>query len=178
MTIADEDSLQQALEFAAAKHAGQVRKGGKPYISHPVEVAEILKKEGWGREVQITALFHDLLEDTDATEQEIEEIGGSEVLIAVKLLTKEPGYVMKDYIKGIRQNRIAFAVKAADRLHNLQSAVETGEEFKRRYILETLDWYLDFSPKIVQAVKDLAKTLENPMTELSFLYEPIDSWKE
>ncbi|MEE1046281.1 MAG: hypothetical protein U0M60_02530, partial [Clostridia bacterium] len=64
------------------------------------------------------------------------------------------------------------------RLHNLQCAIVTDEEFKRKYILETVDWYLDFSIDIRKAVKRLAESLETPMAELSFLYEPIESWKQ
>ena len=72
---------------------------------------------------------------------------------------------------------MAFAVKAADRLHNLECAVMTGVEFKRRYILETIDWYLDFSPEIKRAVKRLVESLDHPIAELSFLYDEVDSWK-
>ena len=84
---------------------------------------------------------------------------------------------MAEYVGAIRQNDIAFQVKAADRLHNLRSAFITSTEFKRKYILETVDWYLDFSNDIKVAVKELAQSLDEPMTEMSFLYEPIDSWK-
>ena len=48
------------------------------------------------------AFFHDLLEDTDATEEEIAQMGGPEVLAAVKALAKQPGYVMADYVAGVR----------------------------------------------------------------------------
>ncbi|MEF9988406.1 MAG: hypothetical protein RR797_04970, partial [Christensenella sp.] len=51
------------------------------------------------------------------------------------------------------------------------------QEFKRRYILETVDWYMDFSPEIPKAVKALAQSLETPLAELSFLYEPNHKWK-
>ena len=85
---------------------------------------------------------------------------------------------MADYIESIRRNEIAFAVKAADRLHNLQCALVTNAEFKRKYIYETVDWYLDFSPEIPKAVKALAESLDTPLTELSFLYEPIETWKK
>ena len=78
---------------------------------------------------------------------------------------------------GIRQNEIAFAVKAADRLHNLRCALVTDTEFKRKYIFETVDWYLDFSPEIPKAVKALAQSLDTPLAELPFLYEPIETWK-
>ena len=174
----DNKSLQLALEFAKVKHKGQKRIGGDDYITHPIAVSEIVKNQGFDENYQITALFHDLLEDTDTTEEEIVKNGNQEILEAIKLLTKEKGYDMAEYINAIKQNPVAFAVKAADRLHNLQCAIITDEEFKRKYILETIDWYLDFSPEIRKAVKRLAESLKTPMAELSFLYEPVESWKQ
>lgn len=173
----DEERLNNALSFATEKHKGQFRVGGDEYITHPMAVAEIVKEQGYGIDVQIAALFHDLLEDTDATESEILKLGNEEILKAVKLLTKKKGYNMAEYVAGIRQNKIAFAVKAADRLHNLRCAFVTNTEFKRKYILETVDWYLDFSPEIPKAVKALAESLDTPIIELPFLYEPIETWK-
>ena len=172
------DSVQVALEFAKEKHKGQKRIGGDDYITHPIAVAKIVKSEGLDENYQIAALFHDLIEDTDATEEEILKYGNKDILEAVILLTKKKGYDMAEYINAIKENPIAFAVKAADRLHNLQCAVVTDEEFKRKYILETIDWYLDFSLDIRKAVKRLAESLKTPMAELSFLYEPIESWKQ
>ena len=172
------ESYRLALEFAKAKHKGQKRIGGDDYITHPIAVSQIVKNQGFDEIYQIAALFHDLLEDTDATEEEILKYGNSKILEAVNLLTKKKGYDMAEYVGSIKQNPIAFAVKAADRLHNLQCAIVTDEEFKRKYILETVDWYLDFSPDIRKAVKRLTESLETPMAELSFLYEPIESWKQ
>ena len=171
------ERVRRALEFATLKHKGQKRIGGDDYITHPIAVYEIVKKQGYGEDFQITALFHDLLEDTNATEKEILEYGNQNVLTAVKLLTKIKGYDMQTYIEGIKGNQIAFIVKSADRLHNLQCALATGVEFKRKYILETVDWYLDFSIDIKKAVKNLAESLDVPIAELSFLYTPIESWK-
>ena len=175
--MCDIQKISRALEFASQKHKGQKRIGGKDYISHPIAVCEMVKEQGYGEDYQITALFHDLLEDTDATESEILEYGNQNVVAAVKLLTKEKGFDMKNYIDGIKSNPIAFAVKCADRLHNLQCALVTNVEFKRKYILETVDWYLDFSKDIKLAVKKLAESLDTPILELSFLYNPIESWK-
>ncbi len=172
------ESYELALKFATKKHKGQKRIGGDDYITHPIAVSEIVKDAGLSEHYQIAALFHDLLEDTDATEEEILQYGNNEILTAVKLLTKKKGYIMAEYVNAIRQNPIAYVVKAADRLHNLQCAIVTDEEFKRKYILETIDWYLDFSPDIRKAVKKLAESLKTPMAELSFLYEPIESWKQ
>ena len=59
--------LEAAIEFASVKHEGQYRKGGAPYITHPVAVANILKEKGFNEDYQIAGIFHDLLEDTDAT---------------------------------------------------------------------------------------------------------------
>ena len=172
------ESYRLALEFAKAKHKGQKRIGGDDYITHPIAVSQIVKNQGFDEIYQIAALFHDLLEDTDATEEEILKYGNQKILEAVILLTKKKGYDMAEYVGSIKQNPIAFAVKAADRLHNLQCAIVTDEEFKRKYIVETVDWYLDFSIDIRKAVKRLAESLETTMAELSFLYEPIESWKQ
>lgn len=175
--MTDKERFEKALAFATEKHKGQLRVGGEPYITHPVAVAQIVREHGGDADMQLAALFHDLLEDTDATEAEIEALSDAEVLTAVKLLTKEKGYNMDTYVGKIRQNKIAFAVKGADRLHNLRCAVACGEDFKRRYILESVDYYLDFMPEIPVAVKNLAATLSRPMTEMPFLYTPIETWK-
>jgi len=166
---------QKALAFAREKHAGQMRIGGDPYITHPMAVADILCQWGLDETHQIAGLFHDLLEDTDATPAEIAELGGEEVLQAVCRLTKAPGYVMAEYVSAIKAHPMARAVKAADRLHNLRCALVAGENFRRRYILETVDWYLDLCPEIPEATKILADSLETPLPLLSLEYQPVDS---
>ena len=158
----DKKRYENALAFAAKKHEGQFRIGGLPYITHPVAVAGIVKEKGG---------------DTDATEEEILSFGNEKILHSVKLLTKQRNYVMKNYVEGIRKDATAFLVKGADRLHNLRSAVCADTEFKRRYIYETIDWYLDFLPEIPSAVKELAQTLDVPLKDLPFIYEPIENWK-
>ena len=65
------DKVKRAIEFATQKHKGQKRIGGNDYIYHPIAVYEMVKKQGYDEDFQITALFHDLLEDTNATEEEI-----------------------------------------------------------------------------------------------------------
>ena len=157
-----------SLLFAKEKHEGQTRIGGKPYISHPVEVAKILEEKGFtDASYIITALFHDLLEDTDATEQEISYYGGADVLAAVKVLTKRKGYNMETYIREIKDNHIAKMVKLSDRLHNLMSAVVADKAFQKRYVKETEEFYLDlakgtpFEEDIANALIALKNTLEN-----------------
>lgn len=156
----EEMFYNKALEYATIKHKGQTRFGGEPYITHPVAVADYLRDKGYGADYLITALFHDLLEDTDATEEEIEAIGGKSVLTAVKLLTKEKGYVMSEYIAGIKSNEMAFVVKGADRLHNLKTAIDSNNAFKKKYAKESIMWYLDFLPEIKDAVCNLIDSID------------------
>lgn len=171
--MSDRERYEKALAFATEKHKGQYRIGGLPYITHPIAVAEILREQRYNTDYQITGLFHDLLEDTNATVSEIELLGGHEIADAVQRLTKTNGYVMADYVAGIRANPMAMAVKAADRLHNLRCAVEADQDFRRRYILESIDWYLDFSPEIPKAVKALILTLDSPICELPMEYRNV-----
>ena len=71
-TLVDIEKVRRTYDFAYRKHKGQYRVGGEPYITHPIRVAEILRERGYGIDYQMVGLCHDLLEDTDATEQEIE----------------------------------------------------------------------------------------------------------
>lgn len=157
--MTDQERLKHAEIFAEKKHRGQLRKGGDPYITHPAAVAKKVREEGYGIDYQITAWFHDLLEDTDATEEEIASIGGERVLEAVKLLTKEKGYIMADYIARIRADEMAFAVKKADRLHNLQSAYCTDIAFREYYIRQTREWYSGFSEEIMREADTLEQSV-------------------
>lgn len=155
----EKERYQKAEAFATEKHKGQFRIGGEPYIMHPLAVAEIVRNQGYGMDYQITALFHDLLEDTDATEEETLILVVHGCWKLVRLLTKQEGYVMAEYVAGVRSNPIAFVVKAADRLHNLRTAFCTDEAFRRAYVLETRQWYMDFSDEIKEVAEELAKTV-------------------
>ena len=85
---------------------------------------------------------------------------------------------MAVYVAAIKADPMARRVKAADRLHNLRCALVAGEDFKRKYILETVDWYLDLCPEIPDAVRSLAASLAHPLPELSLEYRPVESWLE
>ena len=139
-----DQAVCRALDFARAKHAGQYRFGGSPYIVHPKAVAEDLKRRGYGRDYYIAALFHDLLEDTDAAEAEIEAIGGLAVLRAVKLLTKPKPCEMGAYLEGIAGDPVARAVKCADRLDNLRNCGAGSVDFQKKYYAESIRWYRPF----------------------------------
>ena len=137
--------FEKAIEFIKQKHSGQKRKQGTPYYTHPVAVAELLKEKGFSVEYQIAGLFHDLLEDTDATIEEIINLSNKDVAEAVKLVTKIEGYIMKDYIENIKMNVMAKMVKLADRIHNLSESSSGSFEFQEKYIKETKDWFIDLA---------------------------------
>ena len=151
--------LEKCIEFIKIKHAGQKRKQGTPYYTHPLAVQNMLKEKGFGEEYQVTGLFHDLLEDTDCTEEEILKLSNENVLEAVKLLTKPKGYIMSEYIENISKNEIAKMVKLADRIHNLSEAKATSIEFQNKYIKETQDWFLELAKETIFE-KDLKRVLD------------------
>ena len=93
----------------------------------------------------MVGLIHDLLEDTDASEEEILSLTNEDVLKAVKVLTKDKNYIMNDYINSIKENEIAKIVKLADRVHNLSEAHYASLEFISDYIKETREWYVPIS---------------------------------
>lgn len=155
-----ETKIEKAINFAKEKHAGQYRMGGDEYITHPLAVMELIKEKGYDENYQLCALFHDLLEDTDASENEILKLSNEKVLEAVKLLTKTKDYIMKDYVESIKKNNIAFVVKGMDRLHNLRSAKIANIEFKKKYIDETINWYMDFNEEIDIALKELIESID------------------
>jgi guanosine-3',5'-bis(diphosphate) 3'-pyrophosphohydrolase len=158
--------LLKAILYAMKKHEGQKRIGGEPYITHPLTVAMMLEQKGFGNDYILTGLFHDLLEDTDATEEEILFYSNEKVLKAVKILTKIKGEDIKTYMQRVLQEHITQMVKLADRLHNLRSAKIASEKFRRRYIKETEEYYLDlakgtpFEEEIIQALEELKATLK------------------
>ena len=129
-------NIEEYEKFIKKKHEGQKRKRGTQYYFHPIEVAKKLKEKGFNETYQITGLFHDLLEDTKTTYNELLEISNKEIADAVVLLTKQKNYNMEEYIDNISKNQIAKMVKLADRIHNLEEIQFTNIEFKKRYLKE------------------------------------------
>ncbi len=151
--------LDGALAYATEKHEGQKRWSGTPFITHPVAVAAMAAQDGYGIDYRIAALFHDLLEDTDATEEDILALGGERVLACVKLLTKFPGYMMQEYVDAIEKDPMAKKLKFYDRLHNLRCAHEAPVPFRIRYIKDSERFYASFGEEITKAIADLKATL-------------------
>ena len=151
---------EEYVDFIKEKHKNQLRKQGTPYYLHPLEVSKILKDKKYNNNYQIAGLFHDLIEDTNTTYEEIEKISNKEITNAVRLVTKEKNYNMKEYISRINNNKMAKAVKLADRLHNIKEVKLTNKEFIKKYIEETEKWYIELSKNTVFE-KDIKKELDN-----------------
>ncbi len=114
----------KALRIAFDAHLGQKDKSGTPYIFHPYHLAEQMTDE-----LSVcTALLHDVVEDTAVTFEDLEGQFPPEVLEALRLLTHTPGTDYFDYVRAIRGNAIARAVKLADLAHNSDESRFAGSE--------------------------------------------------
>lgn len=106
---------KKAMKIAFTAHKEQVDKTGLPYIFHPFHLAEQMETE----ETVCAALLHDVVEDTDMTFEQLTEHGFSDdVMEALRLLTHDDDVPYMDYVREIKKNPIARAVKLADLRHN------------------------------------------------------------
>lgn len=110
------EQFQIALELAVEKHKNQTDKAGNPYILHPLHVMEnVNSKDG-----KIVAILHDIIEDTDITEDYLLKIGLSKRIVdAVVALTRSEDIDYQEYIKNLSSNPLAKEVKLADLEHNM-----------------------------------------------------------
>lgn len=110
------NNLETAILIATRAHQGQTDKAGLPYILHPLRL--MLKQDNL--EAMITAVLHDVVEDTDLSLEHIAEYGfSSSVLDALRLLTHDKSTPYQEYIEAIAGNSLARQVKQADLLDNM-----------------------------------------------------------
>ena len=106
---------KKALCLCFEAHKEQKDKSGLPYVFHPFHLAEQMETE----ETTVVALLHDVVEDTDYSLADLEDMGFSKsVLDALALLTHDPSVDYMDYVRAIKANPIARTVKLADLRHN------------------------------------------------------------
>jgi len=109
------EMTKKAMKIAFQAHKEQTDKSGMPYIYHPIHLAEQMTDEN----STCVALLHDVVEDTDLTLSDLEQLGFNErILEALKLMTHIEGVPYMDYVAEIKLNPIAKAVKLADLNHN------------------------------------------------------------
>lgn len=109
------EQTKKALKLCFAAHKDQKDKSGLPYVFHPFHLAEQMQTE----ETAVVALLHDVVEDTDYTLDDLAQMGfGEPVMAALELLTHGEDVDYMDYVRAIKENPIAKAVKLADLAHN------------------------------------------------------------
>jgi guanosine-3',5'-bis(diphosphate) 3'-pyrophosphohydrolase len=167
--------IKAAYEFAREKHKGQKRESGEQYIIHPLNVALILTTINVDYETYIAALLHDVLEDTDTTEEEIKERFGENVLFLVKGVTKLK-YIKnvsseEAKLENLRKMLLAMAsdirvvvIKLADRLHNMRTLNVFPPDKQKRIAKETMDIYVPLAHRLGMY------TIKWELEDLSFRY--------
>ncbi len=164
---ADEDLVNRAYVYAMKLHGKQTRESGDPYFSHPIEVAGILTDLKLDESSIVTALLHDLVEDTDTSLDDIERLFGKEIARLVDGVTKLTRLELQSeqsrHAENFRKLVLAMSedirvllVKLADRLHNMQTLhyVQSPEK-RRRIARETMEIYAPLAERIgMQRFKD------------------------
>jgi GTP pyrophosphokinase len=149
---ANEALLNRAYVYAMKAHGHQVRQSGDPYFSHPLEVAAILTDLKLDDATIATALLHDVIEDTDVTRAEIDQMFGEEIGALVEGLTKikkldlitkkaEQAENFRKLLVAISSDIRVLLIKLADRLHNMRTLEHMQPESRRRISEETLEIY-------------------------------------
>ncbi|MEM0907243.1 MAG: bifunctional (p)ppGpp synthetase/guanosine-3',5'-bis(diphosphate) 3'-pyrophosphohydrolase [Pseudomonadota bacterium] len=148
----DEALLNRAYVYSMSKHGHQTRASGDPYFSHPLEVAAILTDMRLDDATIATALLHDVIEDTDATRAEIDQLFGAQIGKLVDGLTKigkldlvsqeeKQGENLRKLLLAVADDVRVLLVKLSDRLHNMRTLKWVPADKRRRIAQETMDVY-------------------------------------
>jgi GTP pyrophosphokinase len=198
----DIEMLTRAYEFSRIAHAGQKRRSGEDYIVHCVEVTEILADLHLDTVTLVSALIHDVVEDTTATLDDVKDAFGGEVATVVDGLTKisrvqfrtNTEQQVENYRKlllSMAQDARVILVKLADRLNNMRTLQHLREEKRRRIALETREIYAPLAHRLgmahikweledlcfkflePEAYKDLARKIAEKRTEREDLIDRL-----
>lgn len=188
----DIQKIKEAFEFANEAHKGVRRRSGEPYIMHPLAVAKIATKEiGLGTTSVISALLHDVVEDTDYTVEDISNLFGPKVASIVDGLTKISGVMgseISQQAESFRKMILTLAddvrvilIKIADRLHNMRTLASMPEHKQVKIASETLYIYAPLAHRMgLHAIKteleDLSMKYEHP-EEYQVIAKKIEAYK-
>ena len=159
LTSDDIDEVKKAYAFSAKVHAGQKRYSGEPYMIHPMEVTSILADIKLDKESIITGLLHDTIEDTLATNDDIEKLFGKKVFNLVNGVTKIGQLKISSKFERQAENfrKLILAtgkdirviiVKLADRLHNCRTIHHLPENKQTDFAKETMDLYAPLADRL------------------------------
>ena len=173
----DKNILQKAFNLASAGHIDQKRDSGEPYITHPLHVAIYLSELSMDLETIVSAILHDLIEDTDITYNDIKKEFGKEIADIVDGVTKldKINYNSKEEAKAdaIRKMVIAMSkdirvliLKLADRLHNIETIDYLNEWKQEKIAQETLYVYAPLAHRL--GLQSIKHTLEDVSFNILF----------
>lgn len=176
------DIITKAYNFARQAHKGVRRLSGEPYIMHPIAVAQIAAEEvGLGSTSICAALLHDVVEDTDYTTEDIENIFGPKIAQIVEGLTKISGGIFGDRASAQAENfkklllnmsddiRVIL-IKICDRLHNMRTLASQAPSKQYKIAGETLYIYAPLANRL-----GLNK-IKTELEDLSFRYEHPEAY--
>lgn len=156
---ADTSLIRRAYEYSVKAHEGQMRQTGEPYVQHPLAVAGILTFLKLDVPAIAAGLLHDTLEDTVATQEELEKEFGVDVARLVEGVTKIGQIPFKSYEEKQAENfrkmvlsmaddiRVVF-IKLADRLHNMQTLEGLSDEKRKKISQETMEIYAPLASRL------------------------------
>lgn len=178
------DIITKAFNFARQAHKGVRRLSGEPYIMHPIAVAQIACEEmGLGSTSICAALLHDVVEDTDYSVEDIENLFGSKIAMIVDGLTKISGGIFGDKASAQAENfkkllltmsddiRVIL-IKICDRLHNMRTLASQAPNKQYKIAGETMYIYAPLANRL-----GLNK-IKTELEDLSFKYEHPEEYKD
>ena len=162
---ADLGQIKAAYEYARKHHGEQMRRDGSPYITHPIQVAQIVAEMRLDSESIIAALLHDCIEDTDSTYEDIAKLFGvtvADIVDGVTKLTRVKYSTMEEeQMENLRKMLFAMSrdirvilIKIADRLHNMRTMEYQTPEKQKKKAFETMEIYAPIAHRLgMQKVK-------------------------
>ena len=153
------ERIRDAYEMAKSAHEGQLRKDGSPYVTHCVAAADITVDMGMDEDSVVSALLHDVIEDTNLTHADIARQFGTAVADIVEGVTKltRVQYTSKEdeQMENLRKMLMAMSkdirvilIKIADRLHNMRTMAYQSPEKQRSKSLETMEIYAPIAHRL------------------------------
>ena len=173
--------LQKAYVFAGRAHKGQVRRSGEPYLSHPLEVTNMLADMKLDATTLTASLLHDVLEDTDVTAPDLQQAFGNDVTHLVEGVTKislvqesspetRHAETIRKIILAMTDDLRVIFIKLADRIHNLKTLKFLDATKQTSIAQETLEIYAPIANRLGMG------RIKAELEDLSFRYVESDSY--